>query len=98
MFRFYGTSTLDQTELTNFLVNLFSSGCRWVDIRVWRSRHRIFLEVLGMVRGTEVMRHLMLSVLMINEAVEGNVHTHILRWRPNQGRLPGGGNYWDNVE
>lgn len=43
-------------------------------------------------------RHLMLSVVMIIEAVEGDVHINILRWRPNQGRLPGGGNYWDNVE
>lgn len=43
-----------------------------------------------------LMRHVMLSA-MIAEALKGNIHNLILKWRPSQGRLPRGGNYWDNV-
>lgn len=44
------------------------------------------------------MGHVMLRVMMIMEAPERKTHNHTLRWRHSHGRLPGGDNYWDNVE
>lgn len=90
--------SLDQIEYDKFFVNLFNSGHRLVDIRVqkldtvssWR-----YLYSKGH-RGS--MRNLMLSMVMIIKALEGNTYNHISRWMLSQERTPGGGKNWDYDE